>query len=76
MIQNRGLRIVASAVVASVVGLISVVALGFLVGMVLIVAVLPQSTWTEILLGALLAAVFGFSFIISFRETLNKLTPE
>ena len=76
MIRNRALRIVAATLAASIVAFVAVVALGFLLLISLMVVVMPQSDWAGILVGGLLLVVFGLTFVVSFREMLDKFGPQ
>ena len=76
MIRNRILRIVAAALAASLVGLIAVAAFGLLLLTSLMFVVMPQSEWAGILAGGLLLFIFGLTFVASFREMLEKLSPQ
>ena len=76
MIRNRALRIVAATLAASIVAFIAVAALGFLLLISLMVVVMPQSDWAGILVGGLLLVIFGLTFVVSFREMLDKFSPQ
>ena len=76
MIRNRALRIVAATLAASIVAFIAVAALGFLLLISLMVVVMPQSDWAGILVGGLLLVIFGLTFVVSFREMLDKSSPQ
>ena len=76
MIRNRALRIVAATLAASIVAFIAIAALGFLLLISLMVVVMPHSDWGGILVGGLLLVIFGLTFVVSFREMLDKFRPQ
>jgi hypothetical protein len=61
---------------ASFVALIAAAALGFLLLAGLMVVWMPKWDWAGALVGGLLIVVFGFTFVVCFREMLDKLTPQ
>ena len=76
MIRNRTFRIVVAAIVACFVALIASVALGFLLLMSLQFVLMPQSELGGILVACILLAIFGFTFVVSFREMREQLAPD
>lgn len=76
VIRYRAFRVVAAALAASVVALIAVAALSFLLFAGLMFFRLPQAEWAGFLLGGLLIVVFGLTFVVSFRDVLDKVTPQ
>ena len=73
MTDNRAVRIVAAAFVATLVGIVAVGAVGFLMLTSAMFVRLPQTNYMHILFGGLALLIFSFAFAVSFREILGKL---
>lgn len=60
----------------SIIGFIAAIAFGLLLLTSLMSLVMPQSEWAGILVGSLLLAIFGLTFVASFSRGAAKLSSQ
>jgi hypothetical protein len=63
-----------AAAIGVAVGTAAALAVGGLIVISMMILIMPSSDFAPYLLGGLLLAIFGFVFVVVFREMMEKLT--